>query len=602
MNRSFKSSDFSFDTNEQNSVLYQSFTKTSTRLSTKKQFEIASWLENKGISFPIELIPEKFSSGSILCEIINLCAGGSINYFKNPSNPLEKKLNIRKAFGFLRKLKNFKSSLLWNEDDIFFGKSLVIWTLLDDLKVFSESRKSFSSTRKVNSSFRKTAKMIHEDDQQQVLADLVSKVKTWLEQLGLSHLLKPHQDYVRDNLRNGVVLCSVLQMIQVNAQFCEFPENAEEVYNNIEVALNGFEEVIPVKKKELYFYTECEEVWNLLNTVMMFFPQIVRRRDVESKPYPKEQTLMLKESVLAWVKRVVPRDDLRCFEDVLDALKTGELLAKIVTKVTGKEVHGILANPKTSKVCLSNIEKCLSTLQSDRRISQEYIRDSEKIFSGDEKFVLLLLEDLHRAHAGLATRKRGKSYHTDGPFIVPSTRSSLTPERSYSSTLSFSKPSKPEESSKKRFKLIENTRTALEFYLPPEELSFPKQNLGDFQWLGKIGVKLPVSLDLTSEKIEQLADGSIFCLILSRLEYRDIENVSVCKAGTPAARRNLRLFLSVLRQKPSLSSKVLYLEDQLFAGDGEMMRLVLREIYRIYKNTIFNLIRFNRKNRNSSFI
>jgi hypothetical protein len=89
---------------------------------------------------------------------------------------------------------------------------------------------------------------------------------------------------------------------------------------------------------------------------------------------------------------------------------------------------------------------------------------------------------------------------------------------------------------------------------------------------------------------------------LSRLEFKDIQGVQRCRFGTPSAKRNIKLAMGLLRLKPSLSSRALYIDDELAAGSGEAFRLVFAEIYKIYKNSIKTLIRFNRKNRNSSFV
>lgn len=611
MNKSFKSFDISFDTNDQSSFLYDSFSKYQHKLSSSKQFDISTWLQSKEISFPIELIPQKFSTGSLFCELINKCLKKQLKYYKSPLTSVDKKFNIRKALGFLRTLKDFKSDYLWNEDDVFNCNTQVIWILLEDLKMYFEekAKKCFnhSDVRRSNSSFRKTASMIHEEDQEQLLKDLVFKVRPWIKQLGLDGLLKSHNNFIKDPVRNGILLCNILQLIVGNVEFCEEPQNTEDVYNNIEIAVNGIGAMVPLKKMEYYFYTEPFEVWNLLHTLMVFYHDLTAKKPKPGWPYSEDKANLLKESLISWVLRLGVIDDLKDFSHLSNSLKTGELLSKIVKKVTGKEVLGILPNPKRPKVCISNIDKCLKVLAIDRKMSQEYIRDPEKICEGDQKFIMLLLEDLHRAHAGLATRKRGKSYHSDGPFIVPSTRTCLTPQRSYSnlSYKSLDQRQNKNTDNQESFikKLITNTKSALDFYTPNQEIpNMPKENLAEFGWIRKIGVKLPESLDLAADKIENMADGSVFCKILSMLEYKDIEGVQKCKAGTPAARRNIKMALGVLKQKPSLASKVLYIEDQVFAGDGEAIRLVLKEIYRIYKNCIYTMIRFNRKNRNSSFV
>lgn len=620
MNKSFKSIDLSFESNERSSCFYESFRRPAqTQNSSKKQSEIISWLQSQGISFPLELIPEKFSSGSYLCMLINNLTNSSLKYNPRPITTNDKKLNIRKALGFLRKLKNFKSNCTWNEDDIFNSRSSIIWSLLSDLFSYSSRQKArpiSCSGMRTATSFKQTAKLIKLETHEINLTETITKIRTWLDSLNLLHLLVPEHNFIRDNLRNGVLICSILQVLGHDAEFCEFPENTEEVYNNIEVALNTYEEIIPIKKMDLFLYTEPREVWNLLAVIMKFFPKVEKNRQIDSSPYNSQQTRLLQDSVLAWATRLLSCPALHRFEDLARALSKGDLLAKLVTKVTKKEVKGVICGPKTDKVALANIEKSLNTLKTDPKVSQEHTKSPERILHCDEKFILLLLEDLHRAYSGLS-QQQGKS---QGPFIVPSTRASLTPDRSfsqYSYTQNLT-PSKPTSTAcklsqvsqasqalnstgKTSFTLISNSKTAMDFYLPAEGKSSPGQeNLAEFAWLKKISVPIPAALDLTLDKLDKLADGVFICQVLSILEYKSIEKVQNCPAYTPAARRNLKLALEILKQKPSLSSKVLYIEDKLYEGHGESFRQVLSEISRIYKSTISNLIRFSRHNRTSS--
>ena len=250
-------------------------------------------------------------------------------------------------------------------------------------------------------------------------------------------------------------------------------------------------------------------------------------------------------------------------------------------------------------------------------MSQEYVRDAKKIYEGNIDYIMLLLEDLHRAYSGLPTRKRGRSYHGDGPYIVKTTttreRSSLTPQRSYSNISHISNeskfiPFKKIESPNTSFsrKLIANSKSAMDFYKPPPT-SIPvktetKENYEGFAWLKKIELKLPDSLDLTAAVIPELSNGEIFCKLLSILEMKDIEGVKKCNVGTPQAKRNIKLAFDVLKKKPNLTSKALYIEDKIWQGEGTYIRLILSEIYRIYKNAIHTLIKFNRKYRGSSFM
>lgn len=529
-----------------------------------------------------------------------------------------------------RNISDFKSNYISNEDQIFQEQPQVIWSLLESIKKrFSSSKnpsvqisssRSRSVIRKSSSKFldeelsiEKIPSQMPNPKTDQLIKGLKDKVLPWLSSLGLTKYLTTSSNFIQDNMRNGVILCRVVSLIDEPLEFCENPQSVEDVYANIEIAVTSINSRVPIKKLEYYYYTELYEIWTLLYTLMLFYPELSPKKPQAGWPYTEDQSLKLKMSLVNWVNKLaIYSDDVQDFNHLVQLMKTGEFLALLVKKVLNSEVLGILRNPKTSKVCLMNIEKSLRLLQRDKRLSQQYTNDPSKIFEGDPKFIMLFLEDIHRMNAGLPIRKRGKSYHDDGPFITNTKaqeKRSLTPKRSYSSISQYpldcnSNISKnPDKSVIFCRKLVENSKSALGFY--DEDSSFhieQKENLAEFSWLKKLDVKLPPKLNLTADTLPELSDGVLLCRILSVLEMKDISGVRACKIKTPQARRNIKLAFEVLTRKPNLSSKALYREEEIWKGDGKTIRFVLGEIYRIYRNTISTLIRFNRKYRGSSFI
>ena len=489
----------------------------------------------------------------------------------------------------------------------------------------SESSSSFKklSAKRAQSVHRRDPSL-QKVDPSRLLKDLIDKVKPWIDSLGLSSLLTPCTEYTRDPLRNGVLLCSIISLLDSPLTFCPKPASAEDVYRNIHIALSHISAKIPLKRMEDYFYTEPQEIWALLHTIMMFFPEPpVRTRTRQCVgPYSLQMAEELKESLKEWVSRiVVTNEEYETFEVLVQGMRTGELLAQIVKRLVGKEVIGVQRNPKTVKVCLANVEKSLRVLQADKRVSQQYLRDPLKVVQGNSEGIMLLLEDLHRMHAGLPARKRGRSYHAGGPYIVkfpPRDRTrekrSLTPQRSYSNISYISCEPKKNESKQIEVqnesfsrKLVTNSKSAMDFYKPVNnsvvlDKEKDKENYQGFEWIKKIEVKVPENLDLLAEYVPGLSNGEVLCKILSVLEMKDIEGVRKCNVGTPQAKRNVKLAFEILKKKPGLSSKALFMEEKVWLGEGNEIRFVLGEIYRLYKNTIYTLIRFNRKYRGNSWI
>jgi Calponin homology (CH) domain len=610
MNKSLKSfNEISFETNAQTVSAFQTSAKfAKVSLDVNKLQDINQWLQAQDISFPVELVPEKFTNGSLLCEIINNNTKAQLKYIKYPKTSNESKLNIRKALGYLRNFTTFRSNFIWNEDEIFYGKDCIVWGLLNDLKKFLPGNPK-TSDRRSKSVMKKSAE-VPKGTSEQLLKDLISKVKPWLYSLELSDLLKPCNNFIKDPVRNGVLLCNVVNIIEPSIEFCQFPECIEDVYNNIQIAVNRVSSRVPIKKLEYYYYTEPQEIWSLLFTLMMFYPEVYPKKPKPSWPYTGSLIDQLKVSLISWVNKLnVSSEDFTDFKSLAQGLKTGELLGQIVKKIYGKDVIGIQKNPKTEKVCLSNLQKSLDILQRDKKVSQQYLRDPKKIYEVNLDYIMLLLEDLHRMQAGLPPRKRGISYHSDGPFIqksIEKDKSSLTPTRSYSS-LGYSndfqqfKSKNTADTSFSR-KLITNTSSAFDFYNPASIPKPKKENYQGFEWLKKLDLKLPEGLNLANDTIEEFCDGELLCKIISLVDMKDIQGVKKCKPYTPEARRNIKLAMDLLKKKPNLTSKALYIDENIWKGDGNSIRLVLSEIHKLYKIAIYTLIRFNRKNRVLSLI
>ena len=119
------------------------------------------------------------------------------------------------------------------------------------------------------------------------------------------------------------------------------------------------------------------------------------------------------------------------------------------------------------------------------------------------------------------------------------------------------------------------------------------ENYSDFEWIQKIKINLPKNLDLTAEKISEFRSGELLCKILSTLEARTIIGVQKAKKGSAAAVKNVSLAFDMLRSKPAFSSKVYFIENLVLSGSGPHIRMLLKEIYKLYRNAIVTLIKFN---------
>ena len=114
MSRSFNiSNDFTFETNIQTTSVFDiSVRSAKPQFDVIKQQDINTWLQLNEISYPSDLIPQKFSKGELFCELIQRNSKKRLKYIKNPKSTKESMLNIRKALGYLRTLSEFKSNYI----------------------------------------------------------------------------------------------------------------------------------------------------------------------------------------------------------------------------------------------------------------------------------------------------------------------------------------------------------------------------------------------------------------------------------------------------------------------------------------------------------
>ena len=119
------------------------------------------------------------------------------------------------------------------------------------------------------------------------------------------------------------------------------------------------------------------------------------------------------------------------------------------------------------------------------------------------------------------------------------------------------------------------------------------ENFLGFEWLQQIKLKLPSNMDLLGEKISEFRDGEILCKILEALEAKNIKGFQKAKKGSAAAVKNVSLAFDILRSKPAFATQLYFAEAYILAGNGYYIRLLLKEIYKIYRSSILTLLKFN---------
>jgi hypothetical protein len=93
------------------------------------------------------------------------------------------------------------------------------------------------------------------------------------------------------------------------------------------------------------------------------------------------------------------------------------LLCELIATIFNVKINGIFKDPKTEATAIANIRKPLEILRRQSKMSQKFTWTEKEIFEGRIAVIIGLLEDLHRCFDGMAPRRRGLNYFSDGPYL-----------------------------------------------------------------------------------------------------------------------------------------------------------------------------------------
>jgi hypothetical protein len=244
-------------------------------------------------------------------------------------------------------------------------------------------------------------------------------------------------------------------------------------------------------------------------------------------------------------------------------------------------------------LALSNIKKAVEPLRSLRKMGQKYVFEEEEVLRGNLPSILGLLEDLHRFADGVPPRQRGTNYHKDGPYFGRPLTNILRVNKSHQKlNLSVSSEfyEKNQNSPHSRGLVHSQSSVMADFKSVETAQNIEiNENLAGFQWLQFINVEIPKSLDLRADVVLEFKTGEILSCILEKLERNKILGMHPKVNNQAACLHNLGKVFNVLRSKPGFPSFLCFCEEEVYRGDGEVIRAVLSEIYKIYRRTINSL-------------
>ena len=565
------------------------------------------------VSCHIDDVPQTCIDGTLFCRIIEKLEGRSctLGFHRSPKTFSACRANLKQGLEYLRKFPKFQSKHLWSYDQVLHGDPETIWELLSEIREFYSSSSSYRSrpanlVRPCSVKARSKQNFYSSTEHKEVFCQAeLSQARAWLGELGLAYLLRPGLPEIRDPVKNGVLLAKILNQVKEKFEFFSHPKGIEDVLENLRSVL--FEVKAEIKGFTVNELLDENRVWALIGRIMKSYKG---KEKSGSLPYTPAEMKNLQHSLFKWVFGLKPFEQFypENFALLCKALKTGVVLIKIVEKVLRCKIE-FIKYPSSEEDSLKNIELAFDVLKEQENMSKGYLWEPVQVLKSNPGYIIALLEDLHRFAAGLAPRKMGDEYHSDGPFYGKQLNFSISyaEERpAWNANSVYMSPDRSQQvksmmqsrtSSPIAFKTATNFRNSCDLSIgdiSPKAKRERTKNLSGFEWIEKIGVKLPADLDLTNEKISQFRSGEVLCEILQKLEGKSFPGVRKTPKGSAAAAKNVSVAFEVLRKKAAFGIGNCFLESKVIEGDGEHTRGLLREIFRLYQNTVLALMKFNR--------
>lgn len=521
-------------------------------------------------------VVEELKDGVVLCELINRLEGRcevikGVNKF--PKNKSAVQVNIAKALGYLRGIEKMEAKHLWSVADVMQGEEDTIFGILQNIKEFYLVKTNVSATRSARQLPSKFLSPIYSE-----IKPEPSNVRAWIINLGFSHyLINEKKHFLDDPCRNGILLGEVLsKLLGQDIPGIVHPKSLSSAQSNYERIFKILYEKYPkIAVKYLKnvddFIEQDTLLWELFEELMAV-PRVSQKLN-EDLPYTHDQISSLKLSITNWIN-ILASTSFESFEDSLPELSSGVLLSELIQKCNFA-LSGITKAPKTAKIRQSNIDKCLDSLRKSSRMSQHFLWKSSEISQSSPLIILGLLEDLHRYYDGLPARKRGPNYHADGPYLPKFNKTRISPLRNLSNLLNKSYESPRTCCSTRRVR----------------EISAPRQKFGkidnlidsnEFDWLFSFGI----NVDLSGECVEEFKSGVLLCSVVEKLERRVLNGVEKKVKSNAVALFNVGKAMRILKDKPGFPSSLMFADEEIVRGKGDVVRGVLRAVFKIYKQVI----------------
>lgn len=578
--------------------------------------DVICWLEELNVIRPGTVDPDLLVSicrtGVLYADLVNRLEGKLevVKVERNPRNRTQALSSVNKVLEFLRGQEKMKSRFLWAGKELVDGDEKAIWGLLADIRALyarptvncrqigekvlenrsfelentdlsivpekftkekSKTLRSYSvsmrrtptgspsmSTSRVSRpDSSKSVRVIPEYSQYFISDEHKKQAMDWVQALGVEYI--PTSNTYTDSFKNGILVCELAKILELDpVKFNPAPRSMKLISENFTKALNVF-----TKKKSLpntpftspLTLTEHPElIYTFIFNLKKQYPKSVPL-DYQDHPLPYGALgiQQLEKSITKWIISLnILHPDPSDFHELVPEIKSGVLLCVVVSKAFNIKIPSIIKDPKSELSVMNNIRKGLDLLRKIPQMSQKYVYSAKEIYKGCSGVILGLFEDMHRCINGLPARKSGDEYYSDGPYLPKIEK--------HSKTQSFISP----DSFNATFgSVISQKKVELDPYA---------------NWLLELGINLPAGINFLDDQIPEFTTGVILCNIVEELEQMRITGVDHEPRNKRAAFGNLELALRVLKGKKLFPSDLKNVEEELFKGNGVVIRRLLNEL------------------------
>lgn len=159
-------------------------------------------------------------------------------------------------------------------------------------------------------------------------------------------------------------------------------------------------------------------IWGFLYELKKFYNKNSQHQNINKKNNTNNDSNTIKtleKSLLYWLGTLgVFSNDKpwpKYLKQIEEQFKNGTILCDIIEITEGKKTY-CHRNPKINGSKLSNINKALTILRQNTKISTKYLWKEKEILNGNMNIIIGLLEDIHKAFDG-APKNNNKHYLGD---------------------------------------------------------------------------------------------------------------------------------------------------------------------------------------------